>query len=93
MVELRYSPSCRVAWTRYTPTPNIAPTSTVVIVADRPQPIGNTAATFVVRDGAVYSDVLLIGSGCVMASAAVSVDGRQVATAQAPCTGEPARRP
>jgi hypothetical protein len=89
-VELRYSSSCHSAWTRYTPTTTGPRPTTVTITVARPNPIGNATVTFVVQDGAIYSDMELFQGGCIQASAAVIHNSHVTATAHTACVTEPA---
>ena len=89
-IELRYAKACQAAWARYTPSTTGPQPTTVTISISRPQPIGNAAVTFIVHDGAIYSDLELFKGGCLQATAAVISNDRVVATAQTDCSREPA---
>jgi hypothetical protein len=89
IVELRYSPQCHAAWTRYTPGSGTPQPTTVTITVRRPDPIGNASVTFVVHDGAIYSDMELFRNGCIQAAAAVIDNNQVVADAHTQCVREP----
>jgi hypothetical protein len=89
LLELRYALACHAGWTRYTPAPTGPNPTTVTIVISRPSPLANASATFMVYDGAIYSDLELFNHGCLQASVAVIDNGRAVATGNTACALEP----
>lgn len=74
-LELRYSPGCRAAWLRFTPSGTGAGQRMQVLLGVERATSDTAAATFTsqVRDGAVHSDLLLSSPGCVTARATVVV--------------------
>jgi hypothetical protein len=88
VVELRYSAACGAGWTRYTPAAGSPDPTTVTITIDRPAPTANASATFVVHNGAIFSDLELFRGRCLVARASVAAGGRVTASAETPCTRE-----
>ncbi|RFU37394.1 XRE family transcriptional regulator [Actinomadura logoneensis] len=94
-VYLFYSPRCAGAWTRFVPTPGLNPHPTensvasLTVQVDRP--IDGTASFW--RMGHLdssYSNLLLVGIGCVTGTATVRMTGQDaVGTAHTRCLGRP----
>lgn len=88
-VELRYSPHCRAAWVRYTPTTPVAKPTTASIVITRDKPADRAHFTSSITDGAIYSDLLLFAGGCLEGSVTVNPATRPAVTAHTTCLRDP----
>lgn len=84
-VELRYSPSCGAAWTRFDPAATPQPGVTVTVRIERPAShVGQTYTTGL-GDDFVYGDVLRTAPACVVASAALTTAQGDTPYASTPC--------
>lgn len=89
-VELRYSPSCSAAWTRFVPAPTgRGPGDTVTVVTVRPADAIRLPFTITYGDGAVYGDILLTGPGCVRAAASIVNNGKASPEVSTRCLAGP----
>ena len=89
-VELRYSPHCSVAWTRFVPAPTgRGAGDTVTVEVLRPADGVRIPFTITYGDDAVFSDVLLVGHGCVVARAWVVTEGQQSPPVDSACLSGP----
>lgn len=85
-VELRYSPRCRVAWTRFVPAPTgRGAGDTVTVAIARPSDSVEIPFTITYGDEAVWSDVLRTSVGCVQAKAWVVSNGQRSPAAVTGC--------
>ncbi len=90
-VELRYSPECRAAWARFTPTPSLPVRPTILVTVTTVRPADGLHRPFTVSQGglAVIGDILLVAKGCVQAQVVLAEQGRQLATASTKCLTSP----
>ncbi|WP_051467793.1 helix-turn-helix domain-containing protein [Actinomadura oligospora] len=94
-VYLIYSVRCAGAWARFAPTPGLNPdpneTSAASVSVQVDRPIDGTSSLW--RMGHVdsmYSNLLLVGVGCVTAGATVRMTGQDaVGSAHTKCLGRP----
>ncbi|MFC5180718.1 helix-turn-helix domain-containing protein [Actinomadura harenae] len=94
-VYLIYSVRCAGAWARFVPTPGLNPdpneTSAASVSVQVDRPIDGTSSLW--RMGHVdsmYSNLLLVGVGCVTGSATVRMTGQDaVGSARTGCLGRP----
>ncbi|MEU7476684.1 DUF2690 domain-containing protein [Lentzea sp. NPDC042327] len=73
--ELRYSPRCRVAWGRFTPSDRVTflRSATVTIAAERPRTTTKGLPYSTEFDGqAVFGNILLTADGCVQVTVTVA---------------------
>lgn len=68
-VELRYSPTCRSAWSRFSPAPdwNPGPDTKITVWAIRPKDGSSARFTGDFISMTVFTDMLLTKSGCMVA--------------------------
>jgi uncharacterized protein DUF2690 len=89
-VELRFSPSCSVAWVRFVPAPTgRALGDTVTVETVRPSDGARLPFTISYGDEAVYGDILLTTKGCVLARASIVTGGQTSPTAATRCKTGP----
>ncbi|WP_173098070.1 helix-turn-helix domain-containing protein [Actinomadura verrucosospora] len=94
-VYLNYSARCAGAWTRFVPTPGLNPVPTetsaarVSVQVDRP--IDGTSSSWQMGHvDSMYSNLLLVGVGCVSGTAIVRMTGQDaVGKATTQCLGPP----
>lgn len=90
-VELRYSPHCAAAWTRFVPAPTgRGPDDTVTVVISRPSDAVRLPFTITYGDEAVFSDILITSKSCVVATASITNNGKQSPAASTGCRTGPA---
>jgi hypothetical protein len=86
IVSLRYSDRCKGAWARFDPAPGVfsgPDEGTVTISAQRPAE-GALSSFRLGHIDETYSDLLLTGVGCVVASATVNI-GQSTASGSTRC--------
>jgi hypothetical protein len=85
LVLLRYSPACQAAWAKFHPVSGAPEHKAIVVVeADRPADGIKTSFQYPLLTQ-VYGDVLLTATGCVRASATVTLPDGTGASGRTAC--------